>query len=608
MAPKRSIPRGQVIYPYGVGAILDWGQECFVVLDTSSPGWASAPRVSLPRLQQRLGARDGFRLPPVLKDDAPSRPLSVQRFPSWLFCPRCRRMWRWGRDQEVASKGNSPRCLTHGCRAVLVPMRYVAVCNGGHIAEVDWYRWAHRRAEAAGPCSPLTAALYFEAAANKGATLDALGIKCRSCGSGHSLKDVLNTNALKAVGQKCWARQPWQRKDDEAQCDGEIRVLQRSQTAVHYADIVSALDLTTDVAAPERDLDKVLPDVLGSLGIRDLEDAQPFLKAIVRQASTKLRRDIPDDEVQKWLASRFTPPSAGLAAPAQFSEAELLAEEWPALTTPTPSTRRAPLVVTTDSGVAALDPSLRELLENVYLVERLRELRAFRGFRRVAPDAKLVPPDLVGRQSWLPAIEVFGEGVFLQFSTAAVERWESSQAKRLGERLHRLRESLTRGEGPLARFKHLESISARFIMVHTFAHILMRQLCYESGYGGASVRERLYAFEDKIGVLIYTADGDSEGALGGLVRQGRNDRLGRTIAAALERATWCSNDPICRELPEHGLGKLTLAACHACALVPETSCSHLNTLLDRELVVGDGTKVEGFFSAYLAYAQSRSDQ
>ena len=47
------------------------------------------------------------------------------------------------------------------------------------------------------------------------------------------------------------------------------------------------------------------------------------------------------------------------------------------------------------------------------------------------------------------------------------------------------------------------------------------------------------------GVLIYTASGDSEGSLGGLVRQGEPGRLEDTILAAIHNAEWCSSDPIC---------------------------------------------------------------
>jgi hypothetical protein len=612
MAVKRTIPRSQAIYPYGTGAILDWGQECFVVLDTRREGWRRAPRITLPRLQNRLGAADGFHLPPVVKEGARTLALEVQRFPSWLFCPSCRRMWRWGRPQEVDGKGRVPRCLTRACGVILVPMRYVAVCENGHIADVDWHKWAHvARGSTSAPCSPQISELYFESRGDKGATLDALTIRCGTCSSRHTLKDILNLNSLKRVGQRCWGRQPWQSRASETACDMSLRVLQRSQTAVHYADIVSALDLSVEEPDGTSELDSVMQDMISALGVSSEADAEPFIDRFAKTASQKLGRPITRDVIAEWLKRHFDNPAPEAGTPLAFdktTESELLLEEWPALThvSDEPSSR-APLVVRRDTSSQATFPELARYIGDVYLVERLREVRALRGFRRVRPDATLVRPDLDidPRQPWLPAVEVFGEGIFLQFSLQAIEKWEQAQATAMARRIRRIAERLKNGEGPVKRFAHLSAFAARFVMVHTFSHLLMRQLCYESGYGSASVRERLYVFDDRVGVLIYTADGDSEGSLGGLVRQGRNDRLGRTIAAALERAAWCSNDPICREIPEHGFEKLALAACHACALVPETSCSHLNALLDRELVIGDGSVgPRGFFTDFLDLAES----
>lgn len=84
--------------------------------------------------------------------------------------------------------------------------------------------------------------------------------------------------------------------------------------------------------------------------------------------------------------------------------------------------------------------------------------------------------------------------------------------------------------------------------------------------------------------MIYTADGDSEGSLGGLVRQGRRDRLAQSIAEALDQGRWCSSDPVCTETAGQGLGGFNRAACHACSLVSETSCTVANTLLDRRML------------------------
>ena len=45
-------------------------------------------------------------------------------------------------------------------------------------------------------------------------------------------------------------------------------------------------------------------------------------------------------------------------------------------------------------------------------------IEVYKGFQRSASDADqlpelpVVPPDLTGTQGWLPAIELFGEGIF----------------------------------------------------------------------------------------------------------------------------------------------------------------------------------------------------
>ena len=122
----------------------------------------------------------------------------------------------------------------------------------------------------------------------------------------------------------------------------------------------------------------------------------------------------------------------------------------------------------------------------------------------------------------------------------------------------------------------------------------MRQLSFDCGYNLASIREKLFVFEDNAGILLYTAQGDREGSLGGLVRKGEIDASAQLITKAIERLVWCSNDPICSEMPDNGLEGLNKSACHACAIVPETSCTHLNSFLDRGLVVNSGQDVNGF--------------
>jgi hypothetical protein len=98
------------------------------------------------------------------------------------------------------------------------------------------------------------------------------------------------------------------------------------------------------------------------------------------------------------------------------------------------------------------------------------------------------------------------------------------------------------------------------------------------------------------GILVYTAAGDSEGTMGGLVQQGKPTRLESLFRGAIQDARWCSSDPLCIESSGQGIDSLNLAACHACSLLPETSCEEGNRHLDRALLIGTPSHPEiGFF-------------
>jgi hypothetical protein len=73
--------------------------------------------------------------------------------------------------------------------------------------------------------------------------------------------------------------------------------------------------------------------------------------------------------------------------------------------------------------------------------------------------------------------------------------------------------------------------------------------------------------------------------------------LDKVVSRAIEKAKWCSVDPVCIESKGQGPDSCNLAACHSCALIPETSCEEQNRLLDRAVLIGTLEKPEsGFFS------------
>ena len=98
------------------------------------------------------------------------------------------------------------------------------------------------------------------------------------------------------------------------------------------------------------------------------------------------------------------------------------------------------------------------------------------------------------------------------------------------------------------------------------------------------------------GVLLYTASGDSEGTLGGLVRQGEPDRMRGVVERAIRRRPLVFQRPCLYRKCRTGSSNANLAACHGCVLLPETSCETGNRLLDRGLIVGSADDPEiGFF-------------
>jgi hypothetical protein len=234
---------------------------------------------------------------------------------------------------------------------------------------------------------------------------------------------------------------------------------------------------------------------------------------------------------------------------------------------------------------------VNSFFDRISLLHKLRETRAFEGFSRIFPDEltreeqwKLISTE---KKRWLPAVIVRGEGIFLKFREDKLNQWLDKSGSAHDERLSTINANL----GRMRQRRHQEAkiVTPKYLLIHTLAHLLINQLVYQCGYGSASLRERIYSADGThpmAGVLIYTAAGDSEGTMGGLVRMGQPDYFEGILARALEKARWCSSDPVCIESKGQGPDNCNLGACHSCALLPETSCEEQNRLLDRGVVVG----------------------
>lgn len=610
---KPSIRTAQLISPFGPGALCEVDGQSFFIRGTGS--WrkqGNLEDIQLPALTDRM--RPGMEL------KRPIHGVSVSRFPRWHFCTSCREMVYWSHERDKTDSPGDPlpvpTCSKTACREQrLVPMRFVALCDGGHMEEIDWYFWTHRRQQKAqhGQCARNVAKLSFVVTGESGGDFSSMEIRC-NCGSRATLEGISDG----PLPQKCEGRQPGEQAQgclnpaDPQRRPHPLVMEPRGSSALHYASVISALDIAADTSetgnAAMLKADSVfasLVDVAASLPA-GLESTltDPVAKIAERLAiDTGLAIKVFTAEVMR----RRAPVESGGDLPADVSQGEILDEEFPILASSTPidgrwlKTRPAP-----PGGRYGLD----QLFEKVVQVERLREVRAFRGFKRRKPgdEAASITPSL-NRPSpiWLPATQVLGEGIFVEFSKPALQAWLKTNQVEITAFTEQQLRAAERAGLPMRMGFEANPV---FVMVHTFAHLLVNQLSFDCGYSSTSLRERIYCgplHNLYAGVLVYTADSDSEGSMGGLVELGSPGRFAEVTYRAVSRSEWCSGDPVCRELEAQGLDGLNRAACHACSLVAETSCTCSNVLLDRVLVSGRGKENGrgvreplGFFQSILA--------
>ena len=598
--------RSAAVITSGPGALVDARADSAAVsgIHTGLEAWDSeAPltgdlenqKIYERRLLSRLKKRY-FRLPPVVLENdfykekkvgaGPS--LLLRRFPNWLQCPKCsliKSASKWSTNPGMAYRfcaactANSP-----GNKKVFVaPVRLVAACIRGHLDDFPWHWWVSHKPN----CDRKTAELKLY---SKGTGLGGFHIKCLKCNAERSMESAFNKSALQ--GLKCEGRRPWLDTDDPGcPCtseNGDYRALQRGASNLFYPSFDSALDIPPWTEPIQNLLNDRWDDLLNipdkaqrllwvnlTQSIREAaaragftaEDIVETFEKMQHQAAASSQDDIRLDEYRIFNGKVSTNHKEFEAYPS------------------------APIGV------------LKNHLESLTRVSRLREVRVLKGFTRIRPpqesqDLELSPLS-INPKNWLPAIEIRGEGVFFSIKSESLGKWGVRPA--VMSRCSLLEKEYN--EDYKKRYPevvNLPTLSPRKLLLHSLSHIIMRQLTLECGYSSASLRERLYVDDldnGMNGILIYTGTADSDGTLGGLQARAEEKLFQNTLEGAIKATTWCSSDPICIEGSMSPREMHSGASCHSCLLVPETSCEFFNKFLDRALLIGtpeDSTI--GFFS------------
>lgn len=595
-----SLRVGQMFGPYSVGAIYPCDANTTVMIagldayeQQISKG--NLEQVADSRLKRYVGVNRLY-VPPV-DDDCHGGFVPALRFPNWLYCPRCGQM-KYKESTNVSTQIRCEACskkYKHDIK--LVPERFVIVCPHGHIDNFPVMQWVHNGID----IDPKSRDHVVSRRTMGGSTtMGDIVYQC-SCGARKSLRGANTPEGLGRIGYRCSGRQPWLNRFSKQQCscDGkDLRVVIMGATNVCYPDVVSSV-LIPD-ALDER-VKKVADEQFASMLEFDRKgDLDAALSLIASMGG------VDPEDLRLAYQRKKTEGDSGQ------SDIEYLHDEY--LTLRDPKIRKSGEFVGRAVNPNEYEsPLIRNYIAGVSLIDTLTVTRALVGFTRLNPEYN----DLKSmeerrrelsrkRLDWTLANQTVGEGVFVEFDQSVLEEW--CARPEVAARIEVMQENLN--NAIKSRNAKPREINPLFVAIHTFSHIVLLGISEVCGYSAASLRERVYCqayledgaeeFEDMHGVLIYTASASGDGSLGGLVRSGEPGRFEEILNNSIEKATWCSDDPVCIESRGQGLDSCNLAACYNCALVPETACENGNRFLDRALIVGTfDMPATGLFSAEL---------
>lgn len=577
----------------GVGSIVRDNND-FLMAVTDIRYWKSQGGVQtgtqirfIERVKKHLNITKSLYMPPVAQinvaggAEVVGYPIPAVIFPSYAKCKSCNRLhhkpW-YGVGNDISKNLRCENCKEPGLEQVT----WCAVSSAGDLRDVPWHYICHKDSSA--KCEHDYSAVYLEIfTGNKGQKR----VRCTRCDSSNRFEQV----DTKFQGDF----QPWVKEAGNASEPKTYTVMEVNDPRVYSSKKERAI-----VIPPESNVDKnsiAYKLSCNSVLMNNIEgESRPHKKKkMLITAANDYRctvQDIRDAlEIIELEKSDLNTISAS----------EMLVDEFNALMTIEDFKEGADFITTHKTQEwksylmeVALSGELARIsnvVGDVVSVDRLRVIEAFMGFYRTASDFvatedefNVVPPDINGGLDWLPAIELFGEGIFFTINESILENWEGIQELRLrAAEVSKRYEKLTVGT-----FKNLPVVSPRFMLLHTLSHLIIRELEVSAGYPAASLRERIYCSQSEgmAGILIYTAVPDIAGSLGGITEAAEPKNFIKLLDGVFKHAQWCSLDPVCTEHQGQGPGLLNRAACHACALIPETSCDYGNVFLDRVFLKG----------------------
>ena len=563
------------------------------------------------RIQRCLEITQRLFLPPIGRgenDEDAHKSIPAVLFPAYLQCVKCGKLDLnpWENNPHYSSK--KPKC---GCGGIMNQGTYCVVDNFGNLDNVNWNYLCHnpydkkinKRTKPQGIIADCYQAYHTDKLKvnfDKGRQ----SLQCENCGS--KAKFQPSEEGLKPNQPQPWIFEKIPLEPEGLKRKGEV-------VEINHPSVYSPSNLDGLVIPPESNHDE------NNQTQNDILKYKDELDTIISAPSEFLRKrrtsqfaqkmNMPIDEIHKVIniyefGINESDVQELIGTPGQMKE-----EEYAALTTEQSFSTSGDFKTKHLTGFFAdlkedLPVDLQDvskIIKDLIRVDRLRKVLIFRGFLRSQHDLDpnltkskknipsetyeplLIHPNIVGDPSWLPAINLYGEGIFVTLNPVWLKKWVSHSG--VEKRIKELELHYENSESTLM----VDEITPEFILLHTLAHLVIRELEDKCGYPASSLSERIYSSReaDMCGFLIYTAVADKSGSLGGLMEQSEPKLFLAVLDGAIKRAQWCTLDPVCSDHGGQGRDGLNRAACHGCTLIPDTSCDYGNVFLDRILIKGD---------------------
>lgn len=463
--------------------------------------------------------------------------ISASFFPKYFYCPQCRRLKHLD-DWQAGNKVGFPHCGCNDYQKKLEQVRFILVSESGNVSDIPWEQLLDNYGSRIEFTTPVHGKRnLFYGTSESAESLSAIYIIEKN-DAGHPLKSK-NLGYLPNI--------------DFFDQNGDRYIMQlRQSNSLFYIKTVSSIYI------PEY--------VIPVLEYQWIEDQIASWKADevswdYDKLFSRFKIKFPESKTSKTHIINYL-NQVSIQKTREEMEDEYRKEEFEYFLNPFEESG-------TDLSIEGPVKIETVPLKNLYNLKKLKQTTVQTGYSRVSPECRIVG---VGKDNsaFYPAVEMRGEGILFEFDNEVLVAKMNSEG------------GIENKAQDLKRF------------VHTFSHIIMKELEFECGYSVSTLKERLYCHFDAennpiyLGVLIYAVSG-SDGSMGGLSSlfsrpSGDDDRfVFKIIRNAIIRASDCPNDPVCIGEADGDSGNA--ACCYACTLIPETSCEEFNEDIDRRILI-----------------------